>query len=494
MYKNLLLEYNESDKIKINQFQFKERKFYMSLKPFLIIILILSGCSYIPFNEKNIETNKIIDSIKESDIYSEDFSKYLIANGFNKDELPFTKWGLKELIYTQKFFNPELKTAKMEWELVQTEEIIAKLYPQSSLGFEIGRETTNKELTKKIFGGGFNFKIESANKRLIRYELALNESQLALIDYELVNWKLRSNLFNKLLNFIENQELIKISKEELRLKQSIVNMMKKRLEAGIASQVDLDIKILELNERNQELLSLQMDQLSLRNQISSLIGLSSQKFNLITLNSKEITSLLDSITVVYFADKDLLDLQEISLTRRLDLRKMLSKYAIAEAKLKLEIANQYPDYNFSPAYAYEFGTRFWALGLEAIINSSSRNKAFIAKANKFRDFEASKVNTLQLETINNIEELQLNFLNKLEDLKNAKNMLETKTKLEQQLYKRFKEGLINRMQYETEKINLINITKNYHKAIYNLIRIGLLAESIIQEPIFTPNIKLTNEK
>ena len=73
-------------------------------------------------------------------------------------------------------------------------------------------------------------------------------------------------------------------------------------------------------------------------------------------------------------------------------------------------------------------------------------------------------------------------------------MVETKTKLEQQLYKRFKEGLINRMQYEEEKINLINITKNYHKARYNLIRIGFYAENILQEPIFTPNIKLTNEK
>ena len=178
----------------------------------------------------------------------------------------------------------------------------------------------------------------------------------------------------------------------------------------------------------------------------------------------------------------------------MDLRKTLAKYAIAEAKLKLEIANQYPDYNFSPAYMYEFGTRLWTLGLDAVINSSSRNKALIAKASKFRDFEASKVNTLQLETINNIEELQLNFLNKLEDLKNAKNMVETKANLEQQLYKRFKEGLINRMQFEEEKINLINITKNYHKARYNLIRIGFLAENILQEPIFTPNIKLTDEK
>ncbi len=466
----------------------------MSLKPTLIIILIISGCSYIPFNKKNIETNTITETIKESDIYSEDFTEYLIVNGFNKDELPFKKWGLKELIYSQEYFNPELKTAKMQWELVKTNEVIAKLYPQSSLGLEIGRETTNKELTKKIFGGGLSFKIESANKRLIRYELALNKSQLARIEYEIINWKLRANLFNKLLNFIENQELIKTSKEELRLKQSIFNMMKKRLEAGIASQLDLDIKILELNKKNQELLSLQINQLSLRNQISSLIGLSSQKFNLITLNSKEITSLLDSITVLYFADKDLIDLQETSLTKRLDLRKTLAKYAIAEAKLKLEIANQYPDYNFSPAYMYEFGTRLWTLGLDAVINSSSRNKALIAKASKFRDFEASKVNTLQLETINNIEELQLNFLNKLEDLKNAKNMVETKANLEQQLYKRFKEGLINRMQFEEEKINLINITKNYHKARYNLIRIGFLAENILQEPIFTPNIKLTDEK
>ena len=137
----------------------------MSLKPFLIVILIVSGCSYIPFNKKNIETDTITDTIKESDIYSEDFTEYLIANGFNKDELPFKKWGLKELIYSQEYFNPELKTAKMQWEMVKTDEVIAKLYPQSSLGFEIGRETTKKELTKKIFGGGLNFKIESADKK-----------------------------------------------------------------------------------------------------------------------------------------------------------------------------------------------------------------------------------------------------------------------------------------------------------------------------------------
>ena len=122
------------------------------------------------------------------------------------------------------------------------------------------------------------------------------------------------------------------------------------------------------------------------------------------------------------------------------------------------------------------------------------NKAFINKAEKFRDLEASKVTSLQLSTINDIEELQLNFSNKFEDLKYSNQMVTTKNRLESQLAARFKKGLINRMEFENEKINLIDISKNHHKAIYNLIRIGLLAETVLQEPMFSPNIKLLNEK
>ena len=466
----------------------------MSLLPYLIIIFVLSGCSYIPFNKKDIDNQEIIEIIKDSDIHNEEFSQFLISNGYDNAKLPFKVWGLKELLYTQQFFNPQLKTVKIEWEMAQTNEAIAILYPPTSIGLEVGRETTSKELTKKIFGGGFSFTFESANKRLIRHELALNKSQLALINFQLTNWKLRTGLFTKLFDFIENQEFIKLSKVELRLKQSVMNMMKKRLEAGLASQIDLDRKTIELNAINQRLLKLQMNQSIMRNQLASSIGLSTPKFNLIPLDSKQITSLFDDITVLYLKDKKLLELQEISLTKRLDLRKALSNYAIAEAKLKLEVADQYPDYTFSPAYAYEFGSRLWTLGIDSIIKSGDRNKAFISKAEKFRDLEASKVNTLQLSTINDIEELHLNFSNKFEDLKYSYQMIETKNRLESQLAARFKKGLISRMEFENEMINLIDISKNHHKAIYNLIRIGLLAESILQEAIFTPNLKLLNEK
>jgi len=466
----------------------------MSLKPYLIIIFLLSSCSYIPFGKKNIDSQKIIEAIKKSDIHNKEFSQFLISKGFNSDELPFKDWGLKELISAQQFFNPQLKSAKMQLEFTQANEAIASLYPPSSIGLKIGRETTNKELTKKIFGSGFSFTFESADKRLIRHELALNKSQLALVNFLLTKWNLRIELFNKLFNFIENQEFIKLTKTELRLAQSVMNMVRKRLEAGIASQIDLDRKTIMVNKINKRLLELQMNQSIMRNQIASLIGLNTQKFNLIPIDSKKITSILDDITILYLKDKKLLVLQEISLTKRLDLRKVLSNYAIAEAELKLEVAEQYPDYTFSPAYAYEFGTKLWSLGINSILKSTDRNKAFINKAEKFRDLEASKVSTLQLSAINDIQALQLNFSNKFEDLKYSNQMIETKNRLESQLTARFEEGLINRMEYENEKINLIDISKNHHKAIYNLIRIGLIAESVLQEPIFTPNLNMHNEK
>ncbi|MDB4040847.1 hypothetical protein N9489_05335, partial [Methylophilaceae bacterium] len=86
----------------------------MSLRPYLIIVIFaLSGCSYIPFDKKDIDTQKVIEIIKESDIHNEDFARFLTSQDFDKTKLPFKTWGLKELMYTQQFFNPQLKTAKI---------------------------------------------------------------------------------------------------------------------------------------------------------------------------------------------------------------------------------------------------------------------------------------------------------------------------------------------------------------------------------------------
>ena len=63
-------------------------------------------------------------------------------------------------------------------------------------------------------------------------------------------------MLKNITDYIENQDLIKITKDELKLKQSIIHMLKKRIELGVSSQVELERIKLELGSINNSLISL----------------------------------------------------------------------------------------------------------------------------------------------------------------------------------------------------------------------------------------------
>jgi outer membrane protein TolC len=94
------------------------------------------------------------------------------------------------------------------------------------------------------------------------------------------------------------------------------------------------------------------------------------------------------------------DIQTAALLNRLDIRIALERYAVAESKLKLEIAKQYPDITISPGYAYEFGDKIWSLGISGLLSMLNKNKGAIAEATQFREVEAAQFEALQAKVIN----------------------------------------------------------------------------------------------
>ena len=454
----------------------------------ILIIFFLNGCSSIPFEESKVEVLTLNKEISTKDINNKEFNNYLLSNGYKVNDLPIKAWGVKELLLGQYFFNYDLKTAQNSIEWIRMNEQIALLEPSSSLGIEIGRGSSNEELSDNIFGGGFNFSFERPSKKLIRYEIAFNETQLAILNHEKKIWKYRTRLLQRIVSYVEKQDLIKITKEQLKLKNSILQMIQKRVILGIASQVDYDRKALELKSINQKLIMLQFQQTKLKKEIATNIGLSIEKFNLIPIDAKNIKALFVLATGEFLNGKSIKNIQQKATTNSRELRLLLATYAVAESKLKYEIAKQNPDFNFSPAYTYDLGNYIWNIGIDGIIGDKNKNELFINRAKKIRSTEASKVLAYQLQIINDVEILVDGFQHSLQIKEKNEKLRDTKNKLKKQLYKRFENGILDRLELELEVIKFYEIEKNYHKAFFEVIKKGLDAELIVQEPIFTEKI------
>lgn len=454
----------------------------------ILIIFFLNGCSSIPFEESKVEVLTLNKEISAKDINNKEFNNYLLSKGYKGNDLPIKAWGVKELLLGQYFFNYDLKTAQNSIEWIRMNEQIALLKPSSSLGVEIGRGSSNEELSDNIFGGGFSFSFERPSKKLIRYEIAFNETQRAILNHEKKIWKYRTGLLQKIVSYVEKLDLIKITKEQLKLKHSILQMIQKRVILGIASQVDYDRKALELKSINQKLIMLQFQQTKLKKEIATDIGLSIEKFNVIPIDAKSIKDLFVLATGEFLDGKSIKNIQQKATTNSRELRLLLATYAVAESELKYEIAKQNPDFNFSPAYTYDLGNYIWNIGIDVIIGDKNKNELFINRAKKIRSTEASKVLAYQLKIINDVEILVDGFEHSLQIKENNEKLRNTKNKLKKHLYKRFENGILDRLELELEVIKFYEIEKNYHKAFFDVIKKGLDAELIVQEPIFTEEI------
>lgn len=462
-------------------------------KNHLLLLLIsflslLSGCSLINYNEAKIEVKNINEELSLASINNKDFIVFLTDKGYNDQDLPISGWGVNELLLAQQFYNRENSIAKSEWDIIKGNEDLTILNPKTSVGVNIGKSDSSEELSKNIYGAGISFVFESANKKIIRHEIAFNESQSAYLTYQIIISENKIKLLEDLVSFIANQDLIIIQKKEVKLNQSILHMVKKRFDLGIASQVNVDRHTLAISNAYQELIKLQIKQENLKRLLATRIGMVFEKFNLIPIKTNGIKVTLKKISQSFNDQQKIIDIKSVATLNSLSLRKLLADYAVSESKLKYQIAEQYPDYIFSPAYTYDLGNYIWSLGIDSVITSSKRNEILISKAKKIRAVQANKVYAYQLDLINKAENLIPRFEGMVAELDHFQNLIDARKRLENQLQLQLKNGLLDRLDLELELISLFEIDKKYHKALYNLIHSVLDAERIIQQPIITDKV------
>jgi len=182
------------------------------------------------------------------------------------------------------------------------------------------------------------------------------------------------------------------------------------------------------------------------------------------------------------------EIQATALLNRIDIRMALERYAVAEAKLKLEIANQYPDLVISPGYTYEFGDNVWSLGISSLLKLLNKNTTNIASASQLREVEAAQFEALQTKVIQDAATAHAQLTQANAELQDQQRLLMQQQANTQRIARQFSAGEIDRLAITYAELENVGAEKAVALSRYKRNQALDQFENAMQKPIATQSL------
>lgn len=260
-------------------------------------------------------------------------------------------------------------------------------------------------------------------------------------------------------------------------------MLEARLNAGMVSSLESANARLLLQKTRQLLNTEKTRLLELKSILASHAGLSLESLNKVNLLAED-KSLIEARRQAIISNPDkLVELQQAAMLNRLDIRAALARYGAAEAKLRLEIARQYPDVVLSPGYSYDQGDKIWSLGLSTLLSLLNRNEGNIAEAEAQREVEAAKFKALQTKVIGELESRKAAYIQGLTTLNDVRHLLDTQTERTQLTEKQFEQGIADRLELTITQLENLMAQQALNSSDLRVQQAGHALEEAMQYPL-----------
>lgn len=406
-----------------------------------------------------------------------------MLNGYRDNELPLKSWGIRELTLSALFFHPELNVARTQWRAAVSGEITAAQRPLPGIsgGTEHHSDTANGQ-SPWTYSLGIDLPIETAGKREARIDRAVRLSEAARIDIAQSAWQVRSRVINSWLAYSHSTALLSIIQQELQLRDEIIAMLDRRLQEGMVSSVEAANFRLQRQGALRAYAAEKGRQAALKAELATNAGLTVEMLEQLPLQQPDFQ--LDSVIQPAPLNPTIEgQLRDAALLNRLDLRAALSRYAAAEARLRLEIARQYPDITLSPGYSYDQGDKFWSLGISALLTLVHKNRGLIAEARALREVEGAQFEALQAKILGQLEQSKAVYTSALSEMDKTAEYLRASESQVSKIRRQFNSGYADRLELRTIELenqlalqNLLNARYRYRQSVFAL-------EEIAQRPI-----------
>lgn len=429
------------------------RALYQSFRLYALLLIasLMVACATQSYAPRPIQPEQQAEQFSQRSLQAPALQRYLEAQGgIPADAFPLQQWGLLELTLAAYFYHPQLAVARAQWQAAQAAEITAGQRPNPGVsGYGEHHSQTDGGISPWTYGISFAIPIETHGKREARMAQAAQLSEAARIEIGQNAWQVRSRLRDSLLDVLSIQSKIALLEREIRLQEEVAQMLEARLDAGLASTVEVKNARLQL-QRSRNAIALEQGRVPvLRSALANAIGIPVQALQGIRLDDAILQRALKGEQLQSGA------MRGSALLNRLDIRAALARYAATEARLQLEIARQYPDIVLEPGYAWDQGDRQWTLGLSMILMLLHKNEGPIAEARAQRELQAQQFNALQTRVIGEVELSLAGYRAFQEQVQKAQRLEQAQREQLRQIEHQFDAGQADRLQRSAAQMELV---------------------------------------
>lgn len=388
---------------------------------------------------------------------------------------PVAAWSMPELTQAAMRLHPDLDVARAQWRAAQAGEITAGQKPNPTISAGGEHHSEHHNISPWTYNLGIDIPVETHGKREARMEQASALSEAARLDIAQTAWQIRSRLRTRLLDVYLVQQQTTQLQHEADARAQIVALLESRLTAGLVGGTDLSDARLQLQKARAALSAKSARLAEARASLAAAVGLPEHALDNITLSF----TLFERDSIELPAE----DVQRAALLNRLEIRKALASYDAAEAKLKLEIAKQYPDFSLSPGYSWDQGDIKWSLGLSLVLALLNKNEGPIAEANAQRDLQAAQFNALQASIIGQQSQTLARWQAAQAEVPKAQQLVVAQQARLAQTQLQFDAGYADRLELTTAQLELVTAESGVLAARLNAQQAFGQLEDAVQQPL-----------
>jgi outer membrane protein TolC len=302
---------------------------------------------------------------------------------------PPPKLGPNDLAAVALYFNPDLDVARAQLRSAEAAIVTAQGRPNPTVSF--GGGWTNSPESPLVFHFDPAFTLETAGKRgwrILEAQKRVEATRVALAE---TAWHVLSRVRSALLDYVIAVRERDVLQNEREVRAAIAAILDRRLGVGEISRPDVNVA-------RTALITIEVEREASETQVREAGPALAAAVGLPVLPDIDAQIMLAPPVSL-----PLNEVQKAGLLHRADIQRGLLEYAVAEASLHREIANQYPDLQLSPGYSFDEGHHKVTFGPALPVPVLNRNRGPIAEAEGRRAEAEVRFNAMQARAIGEME-------------------------------------------------------------------------------------------